>query len=372
MTARGLTRTLATVLRAGALAVTIVRLVRPAGGSVAFDRTDPGGDRGGTVGPQVTVVIPARDEAGRIGPCLDALHWCGDVEVVVVDDQSVDDTAAIARASGARVVAGSPLPPGWAGKAWALQQGIEAATGDVIVTLDADVVPAPALVGFLTDRLAQGFDLLTVAGRFDCPTPGSRWLHPALLTTLVYRFGRPDPDTAAARPALANGQCMAFRRAAFLAVGGMAQVSRELVEDVALARASAKRGWRVGFVPGEDLLTVRMFESFADTWTGWGRSIALPGVEPRGRQVLDLGVLASVQAAPLVRLLLRRADLLDVVAIAVRVGTLVGTARVYERPGVAYWASPLADPLAVVRLAWSVVRPSRSWRGRTYPAAAPR
>jgi dolichol-phosphate mannosyltransferase len=78
----------------------------------------------------ISVVVPARDEAARIGPLLEAIVGApGVAEVIVVDDQSSDGTADLARAAGARVVEPArPLPDGWAGKAWALQQGIEAAT----------------------------------------------------------------------------------------------------------------------------------------------------------------------------------------------------------------------------------------------------
>ncbi len=75
--------------------------------------------------PSISVVIPARDEADRIGPLLDLVVGAPGVsEVIVVDDQSTDDTAELAARLGARVVTGEPLPDGWAGKAWALQQGL--------------------------------------------------------------------------------------------------------------------------------------------------------------------------------------------------------------------------------------------------------
>ena len=176
---------------------------------------------------------------------------------------------------------GAPLPDGWAGKAWALQQGIEAAGGEWVVTLDADTNPDPRLPQALASRaMAEQLDLLTVGGRFDCPTPGSRWLHPAMLTTLVYRFGPPGVATAPDR-AMANGQCMAVPRQSFLERGGMQTVRGEVVEDIALARRMAHDGARVGFLDAGEMLEVRMFESLGDTWRGWGRSLALPGVEPR-------------------------------------------------------------------------------------------
>ncbi len=350
-------------------------VARAATGAVALQRLARAATVAAPVRPTVTpaasisVVIPARDEAARIGPLLDAVvdaPWVR--EVIVVDDQSSDATAAVAAEAGARVLAGRTLPDGWAGKAWALQQGIEAATGDWVVTLDADTRPVPELAPALVARaIGDRLDLLTVGGRFDCPTPGSRWLHPAMLTTLVYRFGPPGTAPSSADRTMANGQCTAFHRERFLQAGAMAPVAGEVVEDIALARRLAADGHRVGFLDGSEMLTVRMFESFGATWTGWGRSLALPGVEPLRRQLADLAVVGVAQALPLLRVIARRADLLDVVLLAARLGTLVGTRRAYLRTGPAYWLSPLADPLAVAAIARGITRRGRqTWRGRSY------
>ncbi len=317
----------------------------------------------------ISVVVPARDEAGRIGPLLAAVVGApGVAEVIVVDDQSSDSTAELARRAGATVISGDPLPDGWAGKAWALQQGVGAATSDWVVTLDADARPDRRLPMALVARaVADRLDLLTVGGRFECPTPGSRWLHPAMLTTLVYRFG--PPGSPAMRPdrTMANGQCMAVPRTSFLAAGAMASVRSEVVEDIALARHLAAEGRRVGFLDASELLSVRMFESLGDVWHGWGRSLALPGVEPRRRQVIDLSIVVLAQVLPIPRLLMRRGDAIDVALAAIRLGTLVGTRRAYERTDAPYWLSPLADPLAAIAIARGIARRGRqTWRGRSY------
>lgn len=352
----------------------LFRLVRLAAGAVAIGRVAKVAGAAPplrptiTPLPTITVVIPARDEAERIGPVLEAVvNAPGVGEVIVVDDQSSDATAAIARSGGATVLCGTPLPDRWAGKAWALQQGIEAAAGEWVVTLDADTKPDPRLPTALVGRaLSDRLDLLTVGGRFECPTPGSRWLHPAMLTTLVYRFGPPGVSTPPDR-AMANGQCMAFPRAGFLAQGGLGQVRSDVVEDIALARQMAGNGARIGFLDGGEMLEVRMFESLGDTWRGWGRSLALPGVEPLNRQLLDLAIVALAQALPLPRLLLRRADLIDVVMLAARLGTLVGTRTAYSRTDAAYWLSPLADLPAAAAIAGGIARRGKqTWRGRTY------
>ncbi len=357
-------RRLSQLARVIAGGVAVSRLAKAA---TAADPVRPAA-AGALSSASVSVVIPARDEAERIGPVLAAMVGAPGVnEVIVVDDQSSDATAAIAREAGAIVIAGTPLRQGWAGKAWALQQGIEAATGDWVVTLDADTNPDRQLPTALVSRaLGDGFDLLTVGGRFDCPTAGSRWLHPAMLTTLVYRFGPPGTPTTPDR-AMANGQCMTFPRDAFLERGGMASVSGEVVEDIALARAMAADGAHVGFLDAGELLEVRMFESLGDTWRGWGRSLALPGVEPRNRQLVDLCVVALAQALPLPRLLTGRADVIDAVLLALRFGTLAGTRRAYSTTDAAYWLSPFADVPAAAAIAKGIARRgTQTWRGRTY------
>jgi dolichol-phosphate mannosyltransferase len=375
------TQVVAVLWRVAPLAVALTRIGRAARRRPQLDPEPARSDRREGA-PTVSVVVPARDEAKRIGPLLAAL--LGDTpgaahEVIVVDDRSTDATAELARTAGARVVDGAPLPDGWAGKAWALQQGVEAATGDWIVTLDADTEPDPSLPRILVDRAtSDGLDLVSVGGRFVCPTPGSTWLHAAMLTTLVYRFG---PAGAIHDPGpgrhLANGQCIAFDRRRFLAAGGMTPVRAEVVEDVALARHLAGLGWNVAMLDGAAVLTTRMFDDLANTWHGWRRSLALPGVEPIGRQVVDLAVVIGAQVVPLPRLaraLVRRrfvvADLVDVIAVLTRLGTLAGTARAYRRTGIAYWMSPTADAVAAAAIASSIADQLRhrphEWRGRTY------
>lgn len=326
----------------------------------------------------ISVIVPARDEAERIGPCLATIVGApGVVEVIVVDDESTDATAALAAEAGATVLTGRTPPPGWAGKAWALEQGLRAARGEWVVTLDADTRPDPALPVALVDRMAaDGTDFATVAACFDCPTAGSRWLHAAMLTTLVYRFGPPGDGAA-----LANGQCMAAQRARWLEAGGMGPVAAQVVEDVALARSLAARGWHTAMYDGADLLTVRMFETLATTWTGWGRSLGLPGVESDSHRLVALGELTVTMVLPTARLASRllgpagigrgaigRFDPLDAVLLVARLGTLAGTRRVYTRGGAAYWLSPLADPVAVAALTGSLLHPRRRWRGRPSPS----
>jgi dolichol-phosphate mannosyltransferase len=324
---------------------------------------------GSPVPESISVVVPARDEAERIGPCLDGLVSDPDLlEVIVVDDGSSDGTAEVARARGARVVAAEPPPSGWVGKPWALQQGLEAARGDIVVSLDADTRPRPGLARALALALDDA-DLVSAGARFVCDTAGERWLHPALLTTLVYRYGPPDSAAPAAPSRLMiNGQCTAVRRAALLAAGGYAGAAGHMTDDAAFARSLAARGWRVAFRDAGELLAVDMHDSARETWDEWGRSIALADVTTPAWRGADVAVVWLTAGLPWVRLALGRASWLDRALLLLRVSMLFPLAGAYTRRGVPFWLSPLADPPAAVRLTISALRPARRWRGRDYGA----
>ena len=346
------------VLQAAAAAAVLVRLARGRERLAPLAATAARAQR-------LSVVIPARDEAERIGPCLTALAADPDAhEVVVVDDRSSDATAALARSLGARVVDGIEPPPGWVGKPWALQQGLEAVTGDVVVCLDADTRPRPGLLGALAAALEEA-DWVTGGTRFVCDSPGERLLHPALLASLVYRYG--PSDVAAPPRIVANGQCTATRREPFHAAGGYAIARGKTTDDVALARALAVRGRRVAFRDGGDLVEVKMHDSAAETWREWGRSIALTDVEPAGWRAADTAVVWLAMALPVLRAATGRGRRLDWLLLLLRAALLAALSRSYAKRGVAFWLSPLADPAAAVRLTLSNLRRGRTWRGRTYP-----
>lgn len=338
-----------------------VQTAQVAGSSMPVDAAPP---------VSVSVVVPARNESQRLTDCLAPLRAApGLLEVIVVDDQSTDDTSDVARANGARVVTGAPLPRGWVGKAWALQQGVSVASGDIVVTLDADARPDASLPSCAAGALQRsGAVLATVAPRFRTTSRLGRWLHAAMLTSLVYRHGA-GPGRAAP-DAVGNGQCMVFRRTDAVHGGWFDLVKGALVEDVALVRRLVHDGQHVEMFDGSQLLAVQMFDGFRDTWSGWTRSLALSGVDERWRQVFDAIVSFVACVLPWFALGVGQATPVTLVLIALRIGTLFGTRRVYERRGVAYWASPVADVVALAAITRGIVAPSRQWRGRTYDDTA--
>ncbi|WP_106400986.1 glycosyltransferase [Actinocorallia populi] len=315
----------------------------------------------------VSVVVPARDEEGRIAPCLRAvLADPAAGEVIVVDDESRDGTARLAAGLGARVVRGAPLPRGWVGKQWALHQGVGEAKHEVVVTLDADTRPLPGLVAAMASALEE-YDLVTAAPRFICDGTAEQALHASFLATLVHRFGPVGPRVPPPpHRVLANGQCTAFRRDRMLASEGFERVRGNMTDDVALARCLAADGWKVGFLDAGGLLEVDMHASVAEVWREWGRSLPLRDTTAPVALAADLAVVWLTCALPSARLLLGRPTRLDLALLGTRLllaGALRGS---YTRPGPGVWLSPLLDPAAAARLTWTSLRPVRTWRGRAY------
>jgi dolichol-phosphate mannosyltransferase len=197
-----------------------------------------------------------------------------------------------------------------------------------------------------------------------CDTAGERWLHPSMLAGLVYRFG--PSDVPHPPRIVANGQCTAVVRERLLAAGGYRHAAGHMTDDAALARGLAGEGWRVAFRDASALLEVKMHDSAAEVWRDWGRSLALPGVEPRARQAADLAVVWLTMALPVLRTVAGRPRRLDLALLALRAALLAALRGAYARRGGAFWLSPLADPATAACLTLAVLRPRREWRGRTY------
>lgn len=195
--------------------------------------------------PSVAAVVPARDEAPVIAQSIGSLlaqDYAGNFRVVLVDDGSEDGTGDIARGlHGARldVIRGTPRAPGWAGKLWAVSQGVAAASdAEWLLLTDADIVHDPRHVATLMAQAeSSGADLVSEMVELNCTTPAERALIPAFVYffQLLYPFARVNSPKS--RTAAAAGGTILIRRATLEQVGGIAAVKGALIDDVALARA---------------------------------------------------------------------------------------------------------------------------------------
>ena len=224
------------------------------------------------------MVVPARDEEGRVGGCVGALlaQDAAVVEVVVVDDGSGDGTAAEAGRAGARVVAVPPPPPGVAGKAAACAHGARVATaGRWLAFVDADVVLAPEAVSrLLAGCLATGAAAASPLARQATRTWWEELLLPDLGLAVAERLDLDAVADPGHPAAFLSGQCLLVRRDAYDAVGGFAAVAGSLVEDVALAGRLKAAGHRLDVRLAPDLAAVRMYGRFGDLWEGLAKNLA--------------------------------------------------------------------------------------------------
>jgi len=192
-----------------------------------------------------TVLIPARNEAHVIAETLRALGIAAPgTPVIVIDDQSGDATAAIARASGLpnlTVIAGTPPPAGWTGKLWALQQGLECVTTPRVLLLDADIRLAPGILPPLQRKADEGCTLVSLCVEPCWDGLAARWLLPAFVYffKLLYPFAQ--ANRAGSRVAAAAGGVILVDRKALIDAGGFGAWRGAIIDDCTLA-ARIKRG----------------------------------------------------------------------------------------------------------------------------------
>ncbi len=343
-------------------------------------------------GTPVSIVIPARNESRTIETVVRSILRSSyhPFELLVVDDRSTDDTAAIVARLAAedrrvRLIPGEPLPEGWYGKPWACLQGARAGTGEIILFTDADTRHEPELLGRAVGALqGEHADLVTVAPRQRCLTFWERVIMPQiwLLLGLRYHPGRVN-RARRERDVIANGQFILTTREAYDAVGTHAAVRHEVAEDLALAQAYWRQHRRIHFAFAERLMETRMYPGLSELLEGWSKNVYLGGrrsfpEEPALRALVPLMLVAAIGfwLVPPIALLASglggsgMAALMPAAALAVGLSLMFWGLISYgmQIPAAYGMLYPLGAVMAIYIVLRSTWRGERrvEWRGRVY------
>jgi len=232
---------------------------------------------------RVSVLIPARNEEANIRRCLDSLleQSYPNYEVIVLDDCSQDRTWQILEEYALRhpkrlqAVRGAPLPQGWCGKTHAMQLLSRYASGDYLMFTDADTIHSPDSVSWsVTNINKHSAGFLSGYVQQDLQSFGEALIVPTtyIMSAILMPFWL-VPRTRSPMLTMAVGQMVMFRSDVFRAIGGYASVAEQISEDVFVARAVKKSGYRTVFLNLRENVTCRMYEGYRDSFDGIGKNI---------------------------------------------------------------------------------------------------
>ncbi|MBK9715837.1 MAG: glycosyltransferase [Kouleothrix sp.] len=343
--------------------------------------------------PLVSVLIPARNEAARIGPCMAGLagQTYRGFEVIVVDDHSSDGTAGVVRAYADRlpaleIIQGAPLPAGWAGKCWACWQAAGSARGEWLLFLDADVIPRPELLAALVARTqSHAADLLTLMPLQRLGSAAERLVLPTFMALLYGLYPLDLVSDPRSPIAFANGPCLLIRREVYRATDGHRAVRASILEDTDLGQRVKAAGYRLWAAAAPDLIEIRMYTGWADlaeglsknavagyrsggVRSGWvGARLALVAFFPGYLLAMGALMAAGSPAAPLGGVLLLHGALLMAIALFCWGWVARRRYRVVMWWG---WLFPLGVAIyfALTARALLRLRTGRgvTWKGRTF------
>src|SRR5271169_3609003 len=218
--------------------------------------------------PEVSVIVPARNEEASLADCLRTLTAESGLnfEIIVVDDDSTDGTRAIAESFPVRVIAADPLPEGWTGKCNAAWSGAKVAKGQWLLFTDADTKHAPnSVASGLQEAKENQADLLSYSPKQEVGSLAERALMPVIFAELATTYPPKEVSDPASPVAAANGQYLLIRREVYDAIGGHAAVATAFLEDLEMAKHAKQAGHKLYF-HFSDLVTTRMYRGFGEMW----------------------------------------------------------------------------------------------------------
>lgn len=346
--------------------------------------------------PSVSLIIPAYNERVNITECLDAalashLPNSEQLQVIVADDESTDETAKLAAAvalTDERVEV-MPVPPRptdipWRGKNWACANAVEKAMGEYLVFIDADVRLEPdAIATAITDCQKQQADLLSCGPGIICGCLAEWLVQPVMMSCIAVGFNfEAVNDPKDKQTAFAAGPFMLFRRGAYDHIGGHRAVATETVEDVELAKRIKTSGLKLRYLLSTDLIKVRMYRSFGALWEGWTKNYYEGGGRNLGGTLYSAFALSLIFVLPWLGFAIGLGNAivsgttgwwlvtgLGIVSVALQVYMRWAAQRVFNQPFRYWWLGWLSGGIVVAIALTSIIKTETgwgwTWRGRS-------
>lgn len=338
--------------------------------------------------PAIDIIIPARDEADVIQPVVEAhlrTGYPGKIRLLVVDDDSSDNTGALALAAGATVIKAPTRPQDWSGKLWALHTGLSFLAKDSrsarwTLLTDADIVHAPNTLQLLVEKAETGkHDLVSLMARLDTNGFWGRLLIPAFIFFFQKLYPFPWVNRSGHRCSAAAGGCILIRTTALEDAGGIESIRGALIDDCALAariKAGASNGSIWLGLASEEVVSLRDNSSFRSNWAMVKRTAFS---QLRHSYFLLIGtVIGMVWVYILPVLAIPSGILMGETAVAISGALAIGMMCIAYRPtlrlyGLAWWRTlslPLAATVYAAMTVGSAVDHYRGkgglWKGRIY------
>ena len=339
----------------------------------------------------VSAIIPARNEEASIARAVESVAAQPEIaEIIVVDDQSTDGTAAIlvelaARIPKLKILTTRALPAGWVGKNYAVAMGAAVAQGDWLLFTDADTCHTPGSTRrALADAVDHNAVLVSYSPEQELGSFWERALIPFVYCRLSAKFSFARVNNPKLPDAAANGQFLMILRDVYQKVGGHTAIAGEVLEDVALARRVKQAGYQIYFTAPIGIIRTRMYRSLSALWEGWTKNL-YPLMGGSAKQMLSelldvipvlellIPFLAWVLLQGTHQLPLMLLAALPIAAIATR-SVRFGVAlyrNLYPVSYIKYYVpGTCLYTAALIASWWKNTRGSVQWKGRRYPSGA--
>jgi hopene-associated glycosyltransferase HpnB len=317
--------------------------------------------------PHVDIIVPARDEAETIQAAIGSLlaqDYAGEFRVILVDDNSTDNTASLAgEAPNLQIIRLNSKPSGWSGKLWALHEGIAASHSPIVLLTDADIVHQPAHLASLVAKLVESrLDMVSEMVRLNCSSPAERMLVPAFVYffQMLYPFARVNNPRSAV--AAAAGGTVLVRREALARMGGIEAIKEALIDDVALATA-VKRSGPIFLGHSQLAASIRPYAQLSDMWHMISRTAFTQLRYSASLLLLTIAALSVVWLVPPWAALFGRGWVFGCGLAACLLAALsyIPTLMRYQRSVLWVFALP---PIALFYMAATIASAVNYWRGR--------